>query len=110
MRAGARRDLWGEGRRPRNGRLRTVLECGAGCAVEFVIALHRKSAVLVRRSIAMAAGRATVDLRARRRVRAGLEVRVAISSRIIIDEGPSNNGFPTVGSEPIGGCWRVGLR
>ncbi|MEY2513836.1 MAG: hypothetical protein QOJ89_1194 [bacterium] len=58
----------------------------------------------------MAAGRATVDLRARRRVRAGLEVRVAISSRIIIDEGPSNNGFPTVGSEPIGGCWRVGLR
>jgi Ca2+-binding RTX toxin-like protein len=104
-------DLWVQGpRRLRNGRLRTVLECRAGMRCEFVVKVRRQSAALVRRSITIPSGRArTVDLRPRARVRAGQEVDVAISGRLVVSEG-TNGGFPTAGSNPLGGRWRVRLR
>ena len=92
-------------RRTPGGRLRLNWRCNDGLACTFTLVLRRRSVSLVRRSVSIATGRQhSLAVRPRRPVRAGDEIALAISGRLVMRDGSS--GQPAhVG--PFGGRWRV---
>ena len=95
-------------RRIPGGRLRFDWRCDAGLGCEFSLTLRRRAMNLARRSVSIATGRTrSLTVRPTRALQPGDVIALAISGRLVVNDGSSPQ--PTIGAVSFGGRWRARL-